>query len=621
MLQRIRDRISGWIAGVIIALVASAFILFGIEYYFEQGSGGQENVAVVNGVSITSRQFDELYSQVQQQTISEMGGAPLTDAIKQQIKSYALQSVITQTALKTILKRDGFRIGMSQIKAMVESAPQFQTKGKFSEAKLMQTMYQMGVSPQEFFDNLQTRWLTNEVMSGISNSAFALPNEVAHQYALLHQERAFGYFIVPSHSFLSSAKITDQDIKNAYAAAQSTYQTPAKVSVAYIELSPSAMEKNITITPAEAKAYYDAHRANYQLPARFEVSQMTVPVAATASSADIQKAELQAKTIVADMEHGKNSGMQGQVITLTATELDPALRATLSNLQVGKTAQPLRTANGFTVLTLLKVEPPKADSFDSVQKTIVELLLHQRVNQVLSEQSNQLSDLTYTNPTSLEVASKALNLPIQTTQMMTKSGEAAGLFANPKVLAAVFSESVFEAGNNSGPIDLKDGTQIVLRVAKKEPSEPIPLATVSAQIKMQLAQKQAVAQAGLLAYQLQKKLESGANPATIAKKNNLKWHAVPLMSQAEKSTTPQPIIAAAFSQKPKEAQALLYDAQNYAVIAVLQVKNPGVAADGADEKQLSTQLSTLWGQLLQHYFVDSVTTDSKIKVVNSAPTA
>ena len=38
MLQRIREKISGWIAGVIIALVAGAFMLWGVQFYFEEKS-------------------------------------------------------------------------------------------------------------------------------------------------------------------------------------------------------------------------------------------------------------------------------------------------------------------------------------------------------------------------------------------------------------------------------------------------------------------------------------------------------------------------------------------------------------------------------------------------------
>jgi len=93
MLQRIRDRISGWIAGLIIALVAGAFILFGIEFYFEQGSANRGDAAKVNGVTITDQQVNSIFSQMQQQAMMQTGGRALSSSEEKQLKFYALQSL------------------------------------------------------------------------------------------------------------------------------------------------------------------------------------------------------------------------------------------------------------------------------------------------------------------------------------------------------------------------------------------------------------------------------------------------------------------------------------------------------------------------------------------------
>jgi len=520
MLQKIRDRVSGWIAGVVIVLVGGAFILFGVEYYFDQNPNNQNTAATVDGVAITSTEVSNAFTQIQRKIMMELHGQPLTEAMTEQLKAYALQSLVTQTALYTTLTKDGFHVGMPQIKAMVMQAPQFQDKGKFSEQKMMETLYVMGYTPQAFFQQMQTRWVVNQVTQSVALSGFALPSEVNQWYGLEHQQRAFGYLIVPMQSFMSKVTVSDADIKNYYTDNQSTFETPAQVSVAYIVLSPTDIAKTVTVTDAEAKAYYESHPENFS----------------------------------------------------------------------------------------------KKQTFDSVKNKIITLMQHQRVNQLLTKKSNALADLTYTNPDSLAIAAKALNLPIQMSPMISKTGEKTGIFANPKVLATIFSDSVFKSDNNSNPITLPDGSQIVLRIQKKEPSQPIPLATESAQIKQQLTEKRAEAQAGLLAYQLQKKISNGDNPEITAKQNGLAWHAVSLTDNKEKSTPPA-ILKAAFSipvsttAKNKEmgSQAISVNQHDYAVIAVTQVKNADPKqASVADHQKLALQLSTLWGQLMQRCFVDSV---------------
>ena len=532
----------------------------------------------------------------------------------QQLKAYALQSVITQTALFTTLEQDNFRVGMSQIQAMVMQAPEFQENGKFSQSKFMQTLYQMSLSPAQFFQRLQSQWVVNQVTNSIGNLAFVLPDEVNHWYGLKHQKRSFGYVIVPMQSFVSKIQVTEEEIKKYYDANQSLFETPAKVSVAYIVLSPTDIEKTVTVTPAEAQQFYQTHLTNYQVPERWKIIQITIPVAANASPTDIQKAETKANAIASNFRQNKDTGFTSSTLTLSATEIDHSLRTVLSHLSEGAVSSPLRTPNGFTVLKLMKTMPAETHSFDSVKDMLMQLLRHQRVNELLTKMSGQLSDLTYTNPDSLTVAAKALHLPIQTTAMLTKSGEKTGLFSNPKILSAVFSDSVFKSDNNSNPIDLPDGSQVVLRILKKEPSQPLSLTVVHDQIKRQLLNKKATVQAGLLAYELQNKLANSKDPVAVAKQEGLQWHFVALTSNNAKSTTPPEILAAAFKiPVSANVQAILYQNTNYAVIALQKVENaPVTQASLAENQKLSLQLSTMWGQILQHCFVDSVLASAHI---------
>lgn len=529
MLQRIRDRISGWIAGVIIALVAGAFILFGIEFYFEQSAGAQGDVAKVNGFSISQAQLNQAYSNLQHEVMARSGGHVLSSQELQQLKAYALNSLVTQTALFTKLHSDGYRVGMTQVKMMVEEMPDFQVDGKFSQNQFMQAMYGMGISPFAFFQHMQTNLTVQQAVNGVADSAFALPNEVDQFYSLAHQKRAFGYMVLPASHFLSSVKVSEKDIVDYYTQNQKTYRTQPKVSVAYVLLSPTSIGKKINISAEAVRSYYDSHFA--------------------------------------------------------------------------------------------KRDAKKMPSFASQKEAITKLLLRQQINKALLAKANQLSDLTYTNPDSLEAASKALNLPIQVTSMMTKAGEKTGVFSNPSVLAAVFSDSVFNMSNNSNVIALPDGGQLVLRIAKKEPSRPVSLKTVHDQIKKELQSKQATAQAGVLAYQLQKKIAAGANPQVLAKQNQLEWHLVPLVSVEHGSqTVPKSIFAAAFEIPVKlkagqfsGSKALLYNETDYAVVAVSDVKNADPKGL-ADRQKLSQHISLLWGQLYQHCFVDSILKQSKIKM-------
>src|SRR3990167_3547426 len=315
MLQKIRDKTSGWIAGVIIALIAGAFVLFGVTYYFEQGASDSNIVVTVNGVKITRQQLDISISLLQRQEAQKMGAVVYLKEVKDALRDYALQSMITQTALKTTLQKEGFLIGLPQLKAIVMSSPSLQENGKFSPEKFQQVLLGTGMTPDAFFHETETQWVIDQGVGSLSSSAFSLPSEIDQWYALSHQRRAFGYAEISALSLESGITVTDADIKQAYQTHSKQYQTAPKVSVSYLLLPPGS--------PAAS--------------------------------------------------------------------------------------------------------------------------------------SEQLANLTFTNPDSLSVAAKALALPIQTSGLMTRTGEKQGIFADPKVLETIFSDSVFQQENNSDTISLPNG--------------------------------------------------------------------------------------------------------------------------------------------------------------------
>lgn len=616
MLQKIRDRLSGWISVVIFSLVGGAFILFGVQYYFQQGSGGDANTAAkVNGTIISIHQLDQTVSMMQKR----MG--PSAMAMQGQLKAYALQNLVTQTALLTILQKEGFDIALPQVKAFVMQLPVFQEAGHFSNDKFEMMLARMGETPMGFFQRVQSQFIVQQAMQGLAAASFALPGEVNQLYALQHQSRAFGYFVVPMQSFLAAITISDADIKNYYAANAEKYKTPEKASFSYVLLSPAAIEKTVSVTDAEAKAYYQSHVASFTTPARFVVSQITVPVAPDASPADVAKAQAEIEKIAHQIALHQKPSVGSATMTLSTAAIPPELNTLLSGLKIGETAAPIHSQNGFTLLTLQKKEPATTHSFDAVKGQVISLLKHQRVSDILTKQSSTLTDLTYTNPNSLAQASEALHLPIQTSPLIARSGEKTGLFSTPAVLQAVFNPTVFQSNNNSGLIPLSDGSQLVVRVFKKVPSEAIPLATVHDEIKKALATQRATAKAGLLAYQLQQALMSGNDPEALAKQHHLHWQTVAFTTQDKKSSISPVILNAVFTtplaaaQKNKllGVQTGMLNATDYMVVGVSQVKNANPSSMNAVEMKKETEkLSALWSQLTENAFVESVMQSSKI---------
>ena len=258
MLQSIRDRTHGWIAGIIISLLILSFALWGISSYLLGGSANTA-IAKVNGVEITQQQlsvaYERLRRQLQTQVNSEEAISVSTEAA---IKERALQGLISTQVLKQASLAERYRISSRQIDNFLESMPEFQVNGQFSAARLQQILAGMGFTINDFIDLIRTTLLIDQPRLGIIFSSFSLPNEVTQMVTLLNQERDIDYLTLPFQYFLNRPLvISDSAILAYYQKHQDDFKTTEQVSIEYILLSLKDLIDSLYPTEEAIKTFYN----------------------------------------------------------------------------------------------------------------------------------------------------------------------------------------------------------------------------------------------------------------------------------------------------------------------------------------------------------------------------
>ena len=71
MLQKIHEQSKGWIAWLVISLVALTFMLWGVQDYLQ--GRVSDTVITVNGVKISQRQIDRLYQSTRSRLQAQFG--------------------------------------------------------------------------------------------------------------------------------------------------------------------------------------------------------------------------------------------------------------------------------------------------------------------------------------------------------------------------------------------------------------------------------------------------------------------------------------------------------------------------------------------------------------------
>lgn len=522
MLQTISKHTQGWIAWVVIIIIAAAFVLWGLEYYISQGGSKQSVIATVNGVKITSQQLNNAFEAFQRNYAQQ--GVVLNESINNQLKSVALQQLILDQALLQKIEKMGFSINPAEIQQVIWHIPNFQENGQFSPQKFQQALRSNGIDQETFIEKMTSSLLLEQLSAGLQKSSFVTPVELAQAYSLWHQQRDFGYFILPATAYIAGAHPSDAQISGYYQQHQDQFQSPEQMKVAYLLLSPESIKSEIKVSPAEVSQYYQDH------------------------------------------------------------------------------------ANEFPGKTLTEVKA-----------NIETRLYQQQLNQVMAAKSEQLEDLAYTNPASLDNVSRALKLPIQTSGFMSREGiKGDPLFSDPKVLAAITSDEVLKQKNNSAPIELKNGGFIVLRLAAHQPEQTQPLDKVRKQINQLLQKEQGQKQAGLVAYQIQHALESGESVAALSGKYHLKWLEKTGVTREDKALPPQ-LLVAVFGVTPptppkKAITSILMTDGSYAIIQVDSFHKANYStAPLAEQVKLSSLLTNRWGELDYQLFLRSVIDKAKIE--------
>jgi peptidyl-prolyl cis-trans isomerase D len=536
MLQTIREHTQGWIAGIIITILILSFALWGIHSYLIGGGSNNTNVAEVNGIDITKEQLALAYERLRRQVQIQYGtNNPITTKDETVLKDKALQALVDIEVLKQSSAKEGFRVSGRQIDNYLHNMPEFQVDGQFSIERFQEILSSTLLSTSEFLEIIRTTLLIDQPKLGIVFTSFALPEETSYTISLVNQEREIEYLNIPLQIFLSQPiVISPQQIQAYYNKHQSNFMTPEQVNIEYVELSIKELSKTIVPTDAMLKAFYNENINAYTLPMQWKFAVFEIPLPASATQADIADAKNKASSIVEVLRQNQTIDLANVAKEYSANLINqdwialnqvlPELQKTVSELRPGEVSGSFRTSKGLQVIKVIDIEQPKMQTFEVVKGKVKESYVRQYAETKFAEIRERLADATYEHPDSLLFASKALDMPIKSTELFSQSKGSNDISSYKKVRDVAFSNDVINLKNNSDVIQLNQDTAIVLRVKSHVPPTLLPLKNIiSKKIEDKLKAEEAESRLAKFASDFREKLQSGDGPLQLADNYHLKW--------------------------------------------------------------------------------------------------
>lgn len=629
MLQSIREHTQGWIAGTIIGIIILTFALWGIHSYFIGGAGNR-NIAEVNGVEITRDQLAASYERLRRQQSQYGAQHPGAAMDESTIKSRAMQTLIDMEVLKQASARQGFLISDAQIDAYLQAMPEFQVDGQFSLQKLNDVLASSLMPTSELLELIRESLLIDQPKLGIIFTSISLPDEIANTLALVNQERDIAYATITTQTLLGQPiVITPEKIESYYKQHQSAFMTPEQVNVAYIQLSLKDLSANIVPTDTALKTFYKENINAWTQPSQWKIVSIEIPVSDKATEAAMQQVVKNGDALALAMKNSQDmSKLAAQYSAtyndqgwVTLQQLTADMQKAVSPLSKDDVSLPFKTPKGLMIIKAVDIQGPKILPFEAVQDKVKEAYTHQQAEEKFTELREQLADLTYEHPDSLEYAATHLNLPIKTSEMFTRNKEGKDISQYKKVRDAAFSHDVLNLQNNSDVIPLDSENLVVLHIKSHLPSTLLPLKQVSKQIEDTLKATEAMTRAEKMASEAQTRLNKGDDSAQVSHAYQLQWNDTGLIGRYSTKVDTAILDFAFRMPNPVNTQHKIYYGvtripTGFAIVALKSVK-PGSITDKKQADIFAEQMEMSNGLLEYELYKRSQIKNASINVTDA----
>lgn len=286
----------------------------------------------------------------------------------------------------------------------------------------------------------------------------------------------------------------------------------------------------------------------------------------------------------------------------------------LSNLtQPGQISPPEKTNHGYEIFKLIAYKPVSTKPFSEVKSEIQEQLIAEAAQNKYTQALEQLSDLSYQSPDSLQPVAEALNVKIEKTKPFSRSGGTDNITKNKQVINAAFSHDVLDLNNNSEPIQIDNDSVVVLRVDQHWNETEQPLNVVQDDINKILVKKIAEAKAKKIGKNLLNPVEDKAQQEII-QTNHLSWKSVN-GSTRDNDKVDNQINDLAFNLlRPENREGLVLSNGDYVVVRLKQIHDGKLSTlDREQQDSLTQQIEASYGMMDYDLYVKSLMNRAQIE--------
>lgn len=620
--------------GLLFLLIIPSFVLFGIDGYNRFREQGQ-TVAQVGGRDINQGEWDAAHkAEVERlRSIMPMLDAKLLDSPQARyatLERLVREQVMAQAAEDSRLVTSDARLA----RALQESpaiAALRRADGSLDMERYRQLVGAQGMTPEMFEARLRNDLSVRQVEAGLMQTGLSAPAVSDLALNAYFERRAVQVARFSPADYAAKVNPSDAELEAFYQANQPLFQSLEQAEIEYIVLDLEAVKKTITLNEQDLRSYYEQNVARLSGTEERRASHILIAAAKEAGEAARAQAKARASELLAQLrktpqafaelarQHSQDTGSAtrgGDLDYFSRGAMVKPFEDAVFAMKKGDISEVVESDFGFHIIQLTDIKAPKSKSFEELRASLEADLKNQQARARYAEAAEAFANGVYEQSDSLKPVADKLKLVVQSARQIRRTAlpGAPGVLANPKFLAAVFSDDVVNNKRNSEAVEIGPNQMAAARIVQYQPARTLPLAEVRPAVRERVINARA---AELARAEGEKQLAAWkAQPAQAA------LPAVQTVSRDQAQGLPAPVLDAAL-RAPLGAEpawvGVDLGGNGYAVVKVNQ-RVARAASASATQQQERGQYVQWWSQAENQAYYKLLQERFKVQIKVPRPT-
>lgn len=626
MLEAVRS--NKRISQIILAVIIVPFAFFGMDAFFD-GSMNRASVASVGGLDIGPREFEQALRERQEQ-IQQARGGQYDRALfeSEAFRMSVLESLINQKTLALHAAKNRMVISQQQLQELIASLPVFQENGQFSLDRYERLVRAQNMTPAVFEAQLAQDLRIQQITAAVGESAIGGTLPARRLLLAQLEEREFRELQFKAAPLKEGVTLAENAARDYYEAHPARFERPARLRAEYLVFDQKSLHSRVEVSDDQVQQFYQANQDRYGQPEERRARHILVQAAADAADDVIEEARRKAQEILdrvrsdparfeeiarAESQDPGSAASGGDLGFFGPGAMVQAFEDAVYALSPGQVSDLVRTDFGFHVIELTEIRPPTIRPLDEVREEIVEELKRQEASRLFAMNAEKFANAVYEQPDSLQPAAEMLGLEIRTSDWIFRNGGKIDGYGDEKLIGALFSEEVREAGENTEAVEVERGVLVAARVAEYEAARVLPFEEVQPAIEEQLRSEEAARLARESGERTLEALASGQGTEGGWTEKRKVQRSVPTLPPAAM----QAIFSASTANLPARVGVVMPQG-DYVIYEILNVERPELTDDDPRLQAVAQQYSQWMADSELRAYISALRERYKVKVSASA---